>query len=189
MRCTALLSPLVLCAGLLAAEPAKPAKEEGFTPLFDGKSFAGWKVKATTPKSWKVENGLLVLTGGGSHLFTEKEYEDFVVRFEWRPAKKGYNSGFYIRGGNQIQMAQGDAGRLFGAKAAKGVPKLHKAPGEWNEWEVSCIGPKVSLRVNGELAWEVDDFKPKRGPLGIEAEGAHIDFRNLRIREIKKTEK
>jgi hypothetical protein len=54
---------------------------------------------------------------------------------------------------------------------------------------VSCIGPKVSLRVNGELAWEVDDFKPKRGPIGIEAEGAHIDFRNLRIKEIRKAEK
>ncbi len=37
---------------------------------------------------------------------TKEEFDDFIVRFEWRPAKKGYNSGFFIRG-RQIQMAQG----------------------------------------------------------------------------------
>ncbi len=180
---------LVLLGGVLSA-PAQPVskeeEKEGFVPLFDGKTFNGWKVNKNTPKSWKIEDGLLKLTGGGNHLFTVKEYDDFVVRFEWRPLKKGYNSGFYIRGGHQIQMAQGDAGRLFGAKGTKGVPKLHKAPGEWNEWEVTCVGAKVALKVNGTLAWEIDDFKPKKGTLGIEAEGAAIDFKNLRIKAIKK---
>jgi len=47
-----------------ATPPTSPAKdEEGFRPLFDGKSFDGWKVNENTPKSWKIENGLLVLTG------------------------------------------------------------------------------------------------------------------------------
>ncbi len=187
MKPLALFLVLCACVGLAAGQPVSQAeKDEGFVSLFDGKSFDGWKTGPNTPKSWKIDNGLLVLLGGSSHLFTTKEYEDFVVRFEWRPEKKGYNSGFFIRGGNQIQMAQGDAGMLFGyQKTAKAVPKLHKAPGEWNEWEVACQGSKVSLKVNGALAWEIDDFKAKKGPLGIEAEGHHIDFRNLRIKEIK----
>ena len=177
----------LLCASLGRSQTiSKAEQEDGFVPLFDGKTFDGWKVSDKTPKSWKIDNGLLVLTGGGSHLFTVKQYENFVVRFEWRPSKKGYNSGFFIRGNNQIQMAQGDAGHLLGVKGSVGVPKLHKAPGEWNDWEVTCIDNKVSLKVNGALAWEVDNFKPKKGPLGIEAEGHHIDFRNLRIKEIKK---
>lgn len=172
--------------GLATAQPLTQAeKDQGFVSLFDGQSFDGWKTSKNTPKSWKIENGLLMLLGGNSHLFTSKEYEDFVVRFEWRPARKGYNSGFYLRGGNQIQMAQGGAGMLFNYKNAKAVPKLHKAPGEWNEWEVTCQGSKVGLKVNGTLAWEIDDFKAKKGPLGIEAEGHPIDFRNLRIKEIK----
>lgn len=166
-------------------EPSKAEKEEGFVPLFDGKTFAGWKVSKTTPKSWKIEDGMLVLTGGASHLFTEKSYKDFIVRFEWRPKKNGYNSGFFIRGGNQIQMQQSDAGHLLGVKGTKGVPKLHKAPGEWNEWEVTCVGSKVALKVNGMPAWEVDHFKAKSGTLGIEAEGHPIDFRNLRIKVIE----
>lgn len=178
---------LVLCALVGSAQGPDKKEEEGFTRLFDGKTFAGWKTSDKTAKSWKIEEGMLRLTGGNNHLFTEKTYEDFIVRFEWRPAKKGYNSGFFIRGGNQIQMAQGDAGHLLSrGKDTKGVPTLHKAPGEWNEWEVTCIGGKCSLKVNGTLAWEIEDFKAKAGTLGIEAEGAAIDFRNLRIKEIKK---
>ena len=57
------------------------------------------------------------------------------------------------------------------SKQTRAVPKLHRPPGQWNEWEVTCIGPKVSLKVNGKPAWEINDFKPGRRPLGIEAEG------------------
>jgi hypothetical protein len=64
------------------------------------------------------------------------------------------------------------------------VPQLHKPPGEWNQWEVTCAGPKVSLKVNGQPAWEIDNFKPVRGPLGIEAEGHSIEFRNIRVKRL-----
>jgi hypothetical protein len=49
---------------------------------------------------------------------------------------------------------------------------------------VSCIGPKVTLKVNGKPAWSIDDFEPTAGPLGLQAEGQHIDFKNLRIKVI-----
>jgi hypothetical protein len=183
-----LLAVLMLwCTSSPAQESGKLDKEEGFESLFDGKSFAGWRVTQSTPESWKIAGGLLVLTGGRSHLFTEEEFDDFIVRFQWRPVKKGYNSGFFIRG-RQIQMAQGGAGMLFGSKEAPRVPELHKPPGEWNEWEVTCIGPKVSLSVNGKRAWEIDNFKPARGKLGIEAEGHSIEFRNLRIKKLPRQE-
>lgn len=186
-RCL-LLSVLLLCSASTLAQPPTDAKKEtGFESLFDGKSFAGWRVGENTPTSWKIENGLLILTGGHSHLFTKDQFDDFIVRFEWRPAKERYNSGFFVRG-RQIQMAQGGAGRLFGSDETKAVPELHKPPGEWNEWEVTCVGTKLSLKVNGTLAWELDDFKRVSRPLGIEAEGHHIDFRNLRIKRIRKVE-
>ena len=130
MKHCLLLAALALCATpLLAQQPAEKEKEkeEGFVPLFDGKSFDGWNVNEKTPTSWKIDGGLLILTGGRSHLFTKDQFEDFIVRFEWRPAKKGYNSGFFVRG-RQIQMAQGGAGMLFGAKGTRGVPQLHKPP-------------------------------------------------------------
>ncbi len=169
----------------LAQGPAAKDDEQGFRPLFDGKSLAGWKVGESTPKSWRIENGLLVLMGGSSHLFTKEEFGDFILRFQWRPAKKGYNSGLFIRG-RQIQIADAQAGMLFGSKEAAAVPQWHNPPGQWNEWEVTCIGPKLSLKVNGKLAWEIDNFKPGRAPLGIEAEGHPIDFRQIRIKTFPK---
>ena len=190
-HCLLLAALALFGTPLVAQEPAeKPKekeKEEGFEPLFDGKSFEGWKVDENTPKSWKVDSGLLILTGGRSHLFTKDSFEDFIVRFEWRPAKKGYNSGFFVRG-RQIQMAQGGAGMLFRSEVAKAVPKLHKPPGEWNAWEVTCVGTKLALKVNGKLAWEIDDFKPARRPLGIEAEGHYIEFRNMRVKRLEREE-
>ena len=180
-----LLATLMLCCPTIQAqEPVRGNDEDGFKPLFDGKSFAGWRVTPQTPESWRIEGGLLVLTGGRSHLFAEGEFGDFIVRFEWRAAKKGYNSGFFVRG-RQIQMAQSGAGMLMGVEAAPKVPHLHKPPGEWNQWEVTCIGSKVSLKVNGELAWEIENFKPGSGRLGFEAEGHAIDFRNIRIKRVE----
>ncbi len=166
-----------------AASAAPPDSEEGFRPLFDGHSLGGWKTTPDTPKSWKVEDGLLVLTGGSSHLFTEDKFQDFVLRFEWRPRRKGYNSGLFVRG-RQIQIADGSAGMLFGSKKAPGVPQLHHPPGQWNSWEVTCKGTRLALRVNGKVAWEIDDFRPAALPIGIEAEGHPIDFRNLRIKRL-----
>jgi len=164
----------------LAQGSAGGPGEAGFRLLFDGKSFDGWRVDQNTPKSWQIAPGVLVLTGGSAHLFTKDSFDDFVVRFEWRPLKQGYNSGFFVRG-RQIQIADGQAGMLFGSKDAPAVPNLHKPPGEWNAWEVTCIGRRLSLKVNGTLAWEIGDFKSAPAPLGIEAEGHPIEFRNLRI--------
>ncbi len=162
-------------------KPAAAGAEEGFRPLFDGRSFAGWKTTSSTAKSWKIKASLLVLTGGSDHLFTEEKFEDFILRFEWRPLKPGDNSGVFVRG-RQIQMAQGGAGMLFGTKEAKAVPELHNPPGQWNTWQVTCVGTKLSLEVNGRRAWAIDHFPPACVPLGIEAEGHPIEFRNLRIK-------
>lgn len=180
------LTLLLLSASVWPQSGSEEEKKQGFVPLFDGQSFAGWKTSEKTEKSWKVEDGLLKLLGGSSHLITKEEFDDFIFRMEWRPHKKGYNSGLFLRGNNQINLAQKDAGRFMPSKASKAVPDLHKEPGEWNEWEVTCIGPKVTLKVNGKPAWEITDFKAARGTIGLQAEGQAIDFRNLRVKKVRK---
>ena len=174
-------------------------KKDGFVSLFDGKTFSGWRfgAKSTLPEklpaNWKVEDGLVKLSGGGSpHLASQWDYEDFEVRLQWRAAAKSYNSGFYVRSGrnvgaNQINLAKGTEGGLIGNKGAKGartVPKLQKPPLEWNDWRVRAVGDKLTFWSNGELAWEASNFKPARGYLGLQAEGAPMQFRNIRIKEI-----
>ena len=170
--------------------------KDGFVSLFNGKDFAGWRfgnaaALGELPKNWSVADGLINLSGGASpHLASQWDYEDFDVRIEWLAHKKGYNSGFYIRSGrsvnaNQINLAEKDCGHLInGVLGGPAVPKLQKPPGEWNEWRVLAVGNKLTLWCNGERAWELSGFKPARGYLGLQAEGAAIDFKNLRIKEL-----
>lgn len=176
-----------------AQELSDEEKKDGFLPLFNGKDFSGFRFFPAgkgKPANWKVEEGVIRLTGGGSpHLATQWEFDDFDARFQWKAQKKGYNSGFFVRtahdkGTNQINLAEGSAGNLMGYKGGPGVPKLQKAPGEWNEWRVLAEKDKLTFWVNGTMAWEVTGFKPERGYLGWQAEGAAIDFKNIRVKEL-----
>ncbi len=180
-------------------ELSKEESDAGFVLLFNGKDLTGWRLndsleQATTlPANWKVEDGCIKVTGGGKpHLGTMKEYADFELRLQWRAARDKYNSGLYIRTGkglgtNQLNLAKGSEGGLVGGKitGAKPVPMLQKPAGEWNDWRVLAEGDKLSFWCNGQLAWEGTDFTAKQGFIGMQAEGAPIDFRNIRIREIK----
>lgn len=170
-------------------------KDEGFAPLFNGKDFEGWKFTGgeKSPLNWKVAGGLIQLSGGGKpHLATAREYGDFELRLEWRSVADKYNSGLYLRSGpnlgsNQLNLAKGSEGGLVGGKieGAKAVPTLQKPAGQWNEWRVRAHGEKVTFWCNGQLAWEGTGFKAVRGHIGLQAEGAAMEFRNLRLQEIK----
>jgi|SRR6516225_12495929 hypothetical protein len=174
-------------------------KAEGFKPLFNGKDFTGWRFSggkedgAREAANWKVKDGMILLSGGSEpHLATEQEYADFELRLQWRALRDPYNSGLFIRSGrtvgsNQINLAKGKEGDLINGKAkgAKPVPDLQKPAKEWNDWRVLVRGDKVTFWCNGQKAWEATGISPARGYIGIQAEGAPIEFRNLRIREIK----
>ncbi len=189
---------LLLLVTLLPFHATFAADDAGFTPLFNGKDFTSWRFTGLkegdpAPVNWKVEGGLIHLTGGGKpNLVTEREYGDFEMRFEWRALKDKYNSGFYIRtgkntGSNQLNLAKGAEGALVGGKleGAKAVPQLQKPAGEWNTWRVLVKGDKASFWCNDKLAWEGTGLKPDKGHIGFQAEGAALEFRNLRLREIK----
>lgn len=174
-------------------------KKAGFISLFNGKDFSGWRFQkgsalGALPKNWSVADGLIQLHGGGNpHLASQWPFDDFDMRFQWKAHKKGYNSGFYVRSGrevnaNQINLAEKACGQLInGAAAAKAVPELQKPAGEWNDWRVLAEGDKLTFWCNGKEAWSVSGFKPASGYVGLQAEGAAIDFKNVRIRELGTT--
>lgn len=81
---------------------------EGFVPLFDGKSLENWHTygQATAGAAWKVEDGAIYLDAdnkvngriqGGGDLVTNEEYDNFHLKLEWKISPKG-NSGiiFYV---------------------------------------------------------------------------------------------
>src|SRR5262249_19152946 len=79
---------LVSATGILcfAADQALPG---GFTALFNGKDFSGWKVPPGDNGHWKVVNGIIDYDAssegqGDKCLWTEKSFGDFVLRVDWR---------------------------------------------------------------------------------------------------------
>jgi len=63
---------------------------------------------------------------------------------------------------------------------------------DWHEYHLTCIGPKISLRVNGQLVAEVEDNDPRRAePQGVLALQLHsgpptvAQFRNIRLKVLK----
>lgn len=61
---------------------------------------------------------------------------------------------------------------------------LSKGFGEWNHYYVRCINGEVRLWVNGEEVSGGNNCQPASGYLCIESEGAPIDFKGIRIREL-----
>lgn len=61
---------------------------------------------------------------------------------------------------------------------------LSKGVGEWNHYYVRAINGEVRLWVNGEEVSGGSDCDPRAGYLCLESEGAPIEFKNLRIREL-----
>jgi hypothetical protein len=144
--------------------------EDGFTPLFDGKSLNGWR--SPQKPGYIVENGILICpeTGGGGNLYTEKQYADFVLRFEFQ-MKPDSNNGIGIRmpydshaasQGMEIQLLD-DTGPLYKGKlrpeqlqgaiydvipARYGFLKPH---GEWNEQEIVAKGRQITVKLNGAI--------------------------------------
>ena len=71
-------------------------KMEGFEMLFNGESLHGWVGNKT---DYVVEDGMIVIypdKGGKGNLFTEKEYANFIFRFEFQ-LTPGANNGLGIR--------------------------------------------------------------------------------------------
>ncbi len=186
-----------MASSAMGDELTPEEKDAGFVSMFNGTDFSGWrftgKKSDKVPANWSVEDGVIKLTGGGSpHLGTAREYGDFEMRFQWRAMREKYNSGFFIRspenlGRNQLNLAKGSEGKFIGGKlnGGKAVPDLQKASGEWNEWRVLVVGDQVTFWCNGELAWKGTGLMPPNGHIGLQAEGAPLEFRNLRIREIE----
>jgi hypothetical protein len=83
-----------------AAEAAKPA-EEGFVPLFDGKTLEGWEAKGGKAK-YRAEDGAIVgqtvPNTPNSFLCTNKAYGDFILEYEFK-CDDALNSGVQIRSG------------------------------------------------------------------------------------------
>ena len=157
----------------------RAADGEGFKPLFDGKSFAGWRgygKSAMPAKGWRVQDGMILKVKGerGGDIITERKFEDFDLFWEWRIAKDGNNGLKYLvtearanGPGHEYQMLD-DVGHPEGKRGLKWqtgsfydvLPPTKdrklRAPGEWNSSRVVLQGSHVEHWLNGEKVLEYE---------------------------------
>jgi hypothetical protein len=62
--------------------------------------------------------------------------------------------------------------------------ELVKPSEAWNHYYVRCINGEVRLWVNGEEVSGGNDCDPKTGYVCLESEGAPVEFKGLRVREL-----
>lgn len=146
--------------------------QENFVPLFNGRDLTGW---AGAVKGYAAKDGILTcLADRGGRIYTEDEYGDFVLRFEFK-LSPGANNGLTIRtppggegakDGMEIQILDDGAaaykdapawyrhGSIYGVVPAK---TGHLRPvGEWNFQEVTARGTRITVRLNGAAILDAD---------------------------------
>jgi len=87
----------------------------------------------------------------------------------------------------QIDYPRGDSTyRVGNPGSSRSFPDQRRVQphGDWNHYYVRAINGEVRLWVNGVEVNGGRDCKPAKGYLALEAEGAKVEFRNLRIRRL-----
>jgi hypothetical protein len=168
----------IFLAGIIACFAAD---EPGFDPIFNGKDLSGWTIRGQYGPGYIVENGTIVCpSDGGGNLFTEKEYSNFILRFEFR-LEEASNNGIGIRApyegdaaytGMEIQILDHDAqvyrgklkpaqyhGSIYDVVPAK--TGYLKKTGEWNREEIVADGRHIKVTLNGTVIVDanLDDVK------------------------------
>lgn len=168
-----LLMPIILCVTLNIY--AQDTNEEGFISLFNGKNLHGW---TGDKQSYRAENGMIVIDptagDGGGNLYTEKEYGNFILRFEFQLTKDANNglgihaplTGNVAYEGKELQIIDNSQekygelkpwqyhGSLYGVIPAK--VGFQKPVGEWNQQEVIVDGFKIKVILNGNVILDGD---------------------------------
>jgi hypothetical protein len=208
---------LIAClfAAPLTAAALDPAEQKlGFTPVGDGKTFAGWKQTG----NWEIQDGAFARVRPGGQLTYEAQPvpDDFELRFDWK-VSKGCNSGVYYRPGQVEYQVLDDENSPYGENARQSAASIFfcmapskrvaKPHGEWNTARILCQGTVIEHWLNEERVLSFDYADPKwaeyvellrirggdltgrGGKLWLQDHGQDVAFRNLRWRTIPATEK
>jgi hypothetical protein len=195
MRYTHFLLPAA--ALLLAATAVRGA--EGFKPVFNGQDLTGWKLRKAGPNGWSVKDGVLINKSPSTDLVTEKNYENFQIRYEYRSYG---NSGVGLRGRYEIQIddSYGKPAEKHGNGAiySQLAPSqnVSKPKGEWQTIDATINGDRITVVHNGVKT--VNNFQLKSptgiqygdrlageaGPIILQGDHGPVDFRNIQVREL-----
>lgn len=168
--------------------------------LFNGKDLTGWKPLGgdTSNYKWKVIDGIMHCDGQSVNIVTERaDFEDFKLHVEFKVPKDG-NSGVYLRGRYEIQVAD-SAGRkpdehscaaLYSRIAAS--EDAGKPADEWQTYDITVIDHYVTVVWNGKTVIDnkelegitggaMNSNETEPGPIYLQGDHHAIDYRKITL--------
>jgi hypothetical protein len=146
---------------------------DGFVKVFNGADLAGWGGET---ENYEVKNGSIVCkTGKGGTIYTKDEYDDFIVRLNFKLPPAG-NNGLAIRypgsgdsaytGMCELQVLDTEDPKYAGLDprqahgSAYGMVAAHRGylrpVGQWNYQQVTVKGPTIKVELNGVTILDAD---------------------------------
>ena len=140
--------------------------DQGFKSLYTGLDFRGWKPHTGSMEGWKTSDWAFEGAATGSVLWTDREFGDFALLFDWRTKKEG-EAKVYLKKDSSIRFP------------------TESKPGQWNRVEITASNGQCTVLQNGKhvpLDVRVPAF-PK-GPIGLHAALDSVQFTNVFIKEL-----
>lgn len=199
---------MMVVAGVGIAGAAEPG-DEGFIPLFDGKTLDGWEKVGNQDSVWEVKNGAICGSGPASMLVcTKGPYKNFRYRAEIKINDKG-NSGMYFRTTRkstftdgyeaQIDSTHADPIRTGSIYGFCHVYKRLVEPDTWFKYEIMVRDTvwrgkpvtKIKVTVNDDELYEYHDFAQnwKDGYFAFQQHdpGSRVEIRKAEVLPLEET--
>ncbi len=177
------------------------AQEPKLKKIFNGKNLNGWKLPPDLT-CWTASRGVLFVKNNaekkGSNLWTEKNYQNFIISADFLMGDGTVDSGIFLRSENdQIQI--GISGSLKrDLTASPYLPKLKYPveanvkdilkPTDWNTMKIKMVDKTYTVWLNGKevMTYTSKDI-PASGPIGLQLHPGNemsIKYRNIRLAEL-----
>jgi hypothetical protein len=205
---------LRFCPLLLAVAFQAAPTEPGWTGLFNGTDFTGWKV--VNPASFTIKDGAIVANGSAGHAYYDGEFRNHTFRnFELKVdvmTRTNSNGGVYVltefqesgfpRKGFEIQVNNSYMRDPAKTGSLYHVQDVTEAPAKDDEWFTEHIivqGNTITVNVNGKQTvqwtqpadWNGGREGPGRaisagGTIALQAHDPNstVYYRNIRIKPL-----
>ena len=174
---------ILIAAAMVAPALADHHKEDGFTPLFDGKTLDGWKISTENPSTFSVEDGAIKAVGPRAHAFYAGnvhggKFDDFELRLDVKTLKNS-NGGVYIHTeyqesgwpskGYEVQVnnTHKDWKKTGGLYAIRDNKEPFK-DGEWMKYRIVVKDKAIKIWVNDKQLVDYTEDEGEERPKGME---------------------
>jgi hypothetical protein len=181
--------------------------EDGWTSLFDGKTWNGWKI-AENEKSFSIQEGAIVAHGPRAHAFymgADKPFKNFEFQCEVM-TKENSNAGIFIHTkfqemgwptiGYEAQVNNSynkDPQKTGGLYNTVKVLEPPAKDNVWFKYYIKVDGLHVTVKIDDKTVVDYDQPADKPGPLKLSEgtfalqahdPGSTVMFRNLQVKRL-----